>query len=189
MTDSTLNADLWVFGYGSLMWRPGFSFDAMQAARVAGYRRDMCFLSIHYRGTFDVPGLVCGLMPDPGSICHGRAYRIAAAEAAATVAYLDERELITDIYLPQVLPIVLGGGETVAARVYIADTDHAQFVGRWPIERKAAAIVAGHGSMGRSLDYLISLVAHLQELGIEDAHLRVLRDLAIGLDGRQLDPR
>lgn len=174
----SLPADFWIFGYGSLMWRPGFSFVEVQAARVSGFRRDMCFLSIHYRGTAETPGLVCGLMEEPGAVCHGRAFRIAPEDVATVVAYLDERELITNIYRPQILTPVLGDGTTVQARTYVADMSPAQFVGDWSDAEKAAAIVAGRGTEGRSLDYLASLVAHLDELNIGDAHLRRLRALA-----------
>src|SRR4051812_36381692 len=94
--------DFWVFGYASLMWRPGFAFADASAATLSGYRRDMCFLSIHYRGTPEVPGLVCGLMPcTPDSVCKGRAYRLAPDQIEAAVNYLDERELITAIYIPR----------------------------------------------------------------------------------------
>ena len=133
-------ADLWVFGYGSLMWRPGFSFLEMQAARVSGFTRDMCFLSIHYRGTPKNPGLVCGLMEDARSACQGRAFRVAAADADAVIAYLDERELITDIYHPRMLDVTLEDGRTVPARGYVADTAHQQFVGGWSDAEKAAAL-------------------------------------------------
>lgn len=172
------SGDLWVFGYGSLMWRPGFSFLEMQAARVSGFVRDMCFLSIHYRGTRETPGLVCGLMEDGGGACRGRAFRVAADAAASVIAYLDERELITDIYLPRTLTATLADGTAVAVRAYVADTAHAQFVGAWSDEQKAAAIVAGRGSEGRSLDYLANLVVHLDELSLGDSHLHRLLDLA-----------
>jgi cation transport protein ChaC len=169
---------MWVFAYGSLIWRPGFSFAEMQAARVCGYRRDMCFLSIHYRGTATQPGLVCGLMEDAGAVCRGRAYRIDLGSAEDAIAYLDARELISGIYHPRTLPVVLEDGRTVFARTYVADTAHAQFVGNWADDRKAAAIVSGRGSQGRSIDYLKDLVHHLDALGIDDAHLRDLLGLA-----------
>jgi cation transport protein ChaC len=171
-------ADFWVFAYGSLMWRPGFSCVEVQAARVSGFRRDMCFLSIHYRGTAQTPGLVCGLMEEPGAVCHGRAFRIAPEAVADTVAYLDARELITNIYLPRTLPAVLGDGQLVHAQAYVADITHAQFVGHWSDADKAAAIAAGRGSEGRSLDYLASLVAHLDELNIGDGYLHRLLTMA-----------
>jgi cation transport protein ChaC len=160
------------------MWRPGFAFVEMQAARVSGFVRDMCFLSIHYRGTAEAPGLVCGLMEDKEGVCRGRAFRIAPDQADAVVAYLDERELITDIYHPRTLAVVLEDGRTVPARGYVADTGHVQFVGGWSDAEKARAIAAGRGSAGSSLDYLASLVTHLDELGITDGHMHRLLDLA-----------
>lgn len=163
--------DFWVFGYASLMWRPGFDYVEAQPATLSGYRRDMCFLSIHYRGTPENPGLVCGLMPDVGgALCKGLAYRIAPENIEAAVTYLDARELITDIYIPRHLPIMLGD-RAARARIYVADTAHAQYVGHWSDAEKAAAIVSGSGSEGRSLDYLANVVAHLRELGIDDTHM------------------
>ena len=177
--------DFWVFGYASLMWRPGFSFTEAQGATLQGYVRDMCFLSIHYRGTAKVPGLVCGLMAAPaGSTCHGRAYRLASTEIAAAVNYLDERELITGIYVPRHLGLQLADGRRVTARVYVADTAHAQFVGSWSDDEKVTAIVRGVGSEGRSIDYLLSLMDHLRELGIEDAHMAALLNKARALENQ-----
>lgn len=174
--------NFWVFGYASLMWRPGFAFAEAQAATLRGYARDMCFLSIHYRGTPQVPGLVCGLMPVSQGACRGRAYRIAAADVAGAVKYLDERELITGIYVPRHLPLRLDDGRDVLARVYVADTAHEQFVGTWSDENKAAAVVRGIGGEGRSLDYLASVVDHLRQLGIKDAHMMALLKSAQALE-------
>ena len=175
---SAVHPGFWVFGYGSLMWRPGFSFVEMQAARVPGFVRDMCFLSIHYRGTVETPGLVCGLMEDAAGVCHGRAFRIADDAVPGVIATLDARELISGIYHPCTLPVMLESGVVVNARTYVADTSHAQFVGGWSDDQKAVAIAAGRGSEGRSLDYLASLVAHLDELGIGDGHMHRLLELA-----------
>jgi cation transport protein ChaC len=174
--------DLWVFGYGSLMWRPGFSFVETQPARLAGYRRDMCLLSFHYRGTHDLPGLVCGLMD--GEACSGRAYRIAVVDADHALEYLDARELITDIYIPRHLPIVLESGRTVIARIYIADVAHEQFVGNWSHADKIRYIVQGKGTEGRSLEYLRNLVQHLVDLGIVDAHMDALLKAAQAADAK-----
>jgi cation transport protein ChaC len=174
--DSPLDPNsFWVFGYASLMWRPGFAFVEARPATLAGYRRDMCFLSIHYRGTPECPGLVCGLMPAaPEALCRGRAFRIAPEHIASAMKYLDERELITAIYKPRHLEVELDGLGRTLARVYIADTDHDQFAGGWSDDKKAAAILSGRGSEGRSLDYLASVIAHLAELGIDDTHLTQL---------------
>jgi cation transport protein ChaC len=172
--------DLWLFGYGSLMWRPGFTFVETQPATLAGFHRDMCLLSIHYRGTPDRPGLVCGLMAGEG--CSGRAYRIAAVNADAVLDYLDRRELITDIYIPRHLPIALASGRTAIARVYVADTAHGQFVGGWSDAEKVRHIVQGQGSEGRSLEYLRNLVQHLEELTIADPHMEALLAAALQVD-------
>jgi cation transport protein ChaC len=177
-------ADLWVFGYGSLMWRPGFPFVETQPALLEGYSRDMCLLSLHYRGTFDAPGLVCGLMR--GGACHGRAYRIAAVAADRALEYLDGRELITDIYIPRHLPIRLAAGRDPIARVYVADTAHGQFVGGASDAEKVALIVQGKGSEGRSLEYLHNLVRHLADLGIDDAHMRGLLDQAEAVEAERV---
>ena len=123
---------IWVFGYGSLMWHPGFAFAVMQTAVLAGYRRDMCFLSIHYRGTPENPGLVCGLVGVPESTlsCKGGAFRIHKGDVVKVVSYLDERELITDIYRPTHSRIRLENGREVTARTYLSDTKHDQFCGK-----------------------------------------------------------
>lgn len=174
--EETEDGTLWVFGFGSLMWRPGFSYTQMQAAALDGYRRDMCFLSIHYRGTPQVPGLVCGLVKadQPRVVCKGRAFCVHKSDEAKVVAYLDKRELITDIYHPTRVHIRLTDGRYVNARTYLSDTSHDQFVGNWPDENKAAAIAAGVGSEGSSLEYLENIVHHLKGLDITDVYMEKL---------------
>ncbi len=176
MTKDIDLGDYWVFGYGSLMWRPGFPFAEMAPAQLAGWRRDMCIQSIHYRGTPDVPGLVSGLTP--GGTCNGRAYRIHHHEIDGVIAYLDERELVTDVYLAQHHDVALSDGRVVSARVYVADTEHDQFAGHWPVERKIDYLLQGTGSEGRSLEYLANIVEQLDQLGIADEGLSALLNLA-----------
>jgi len=168
--------DFWVFGYGSLMWRPGFDFIEKKAARLDGFSRDMCLTSIHYRGTKDTPGMVCGL--SPGGACRGLAFKIARGDIEKVTAYLDERELISYIYIPRRLPITFEDGRSAVARVYLPDAAHAQFAGHWPDEKKARLIAQGVGSEGSSLDYLANIVAHLTELGICDEKMENLLALA-----------
>jgi cation transport protein ChaC len=162
----------WVFGYGSLMWRPGFAFVERTPAQLAGFSRDMCLTSIHYRGTAEAPGMVCGL--SPGGVCRGVAFRVAPEALADVIAYLDRRELISYIYLPRHLPVTLADGRRVVARTYVPDATHAQFVGGWSDAEKARHIAQGVGSEGSSLDYLANIVAHLRELDIADARLESL---------------
>jgi glutathione-specific gamma-glutamylcyclotransferase len=176
-TDPAIDpANVWVFGYGSLMWRPGFDFVEQRMAQLDGFSRDMCLTSIHYRGTADKPGMVCGL--SPGGTCHGLAFRIAPERAGAVIDYLDERELISYIYVPRHLPILVDGVGPAIARVYVPDAMHAQFAGHWPADKKAKHIAQGVGSEGSSLDYVANIVAHLRQLGITDANLESLLVLA-----------
>ena len=166
------DGDYWVFGYGSLMWRPGFPFVEMAPAHLHGWRRDMCIQSIHYLGTPDVPGLVSGLTP--GGSCKGRAYRIHQDHRHDVIAYLDDRELVTDVYVPQHHDVALDDGRSVTARVYVADVEHIQFAGHWTIEDKVTFLLQGHGTEGRSIDYLANVLEQLSRLGIEDEHLEEL---------------
>ncbi len=170
--------DLWVFAYGSLIWRPGFAFAEARGAELTGFRRDMCFTSIRYRGTPEKPGMVCGLMAAPGATCKGRAYRVVAEKAAAVTALIDARELVNNIYAPEEHEIALDDGRRVRARVYVGVTNHAQFAGSWSEDEKTQAIARAVGSEGPSIDYLVNLVAHLADMGIEDAHLARLLERA-----------
>jgi len=181
MTLNQSTTDYWVFGYGSLMWRPGFPFLEMMPARLNGWRRDMCIQSIHYRGTPDVPGLVSGLTP--GGDCLGRAYKIHPDDLEAAVAYLDERELVTDVYLIQHLDVDFSDGRTVSARVYVADTNHDQFAGHWPLAQKITYLLQGTGSEGRSMEYLSNIVEQLELLEIADPGLVDLLRLAQETEG------
>jgi glutathione-specific gamma-glutamylcyclotransferase len=95
-------------------------------------------------------------------------------DVAVVTDYLDGRELISNIYLPRHLPITFDDGRSVAARVYVADITHTQFVGQWPDDKKVAAVKHGIGSEGRSLEYLSSLVSQLGKIGIEDTRLNAL---------------
>ena len=162
------------------MWRPGFPFAEMAPARLDGWQRDMCVQSIHYRGTSDVPGLVTGLTP--GGMCLGRAYRILPEDVDAVITYLDERELVTDVYLPQHHFVALDDGRSVSARVYVADVDHVQYAGHWPVYDKITYLLQGIGTEGRSIDYLTSIVEQLRDLGITDEGLNDLLDHAKAAD-------
>jgi len=166
--------DFWVFGYGSLMWHPGFPHLEVRPGRLHGYHRHFCVYSHVYRGTRNRPGLVLGL--DRGGSCAGLAYRVPAAEAVETMDYLYEREMITAVYLPKWVRIGTGEGP-VRAATFIVDTDHEQYAGRLPPERIVELILQGTGSSGPCLDYLENTVRHLRALGLRDQPLERLRRL------------
>ena len=170
----TAGDPLWIFGYGSLMWRPGFAHDAAEPALLRGYHRAFCVYSVHYRGTAARPGLVLGL--DRGGSCRGRAFRVAAADAEAVIAYLDAREQVTAVYLRRRVTIEIGDTRT-AAVTYVADRAHRQYAGKLPPRRAAEIILGGHGVAGDNPEYLEHTVAHLDELGIKDGPLHDLLTL------------
>lgn len=164
----------WVFGYGSLMWRPDFPFVEARAALLRGYHRAFCIISTRYRGTADHPGRVLGLAP--GGACKGRAFRIAPKDRQRVATYLHERELITGCYEPRFLPVRLEDGRKVTAVAYVADRSHWQYAGHESPAKQSSIIRAAVGVAGPNIDYLRNTVAHLDELGIVDCALHKLLD-------------
>lgn len=165
---------MWVFGYGSLIWHPGFPVAERQVARLTGWHRSFCMSSIHHRGTAEAPGLVLALDAAPGATCAGVAFRVEPGAEAATLAALRERELVSSAYLERMLPVGLAGGGQVQALAYVIDPDHVQYVGGLPLERQAQIIAGATGGRGPNRDYLFATAAHLAELGIADADLEWL---------------
>lgn len=167
--------DLWVFGYGSLMWRPGFEFEECVPARLYGYHRSFCVYSHVHRGTPERPGLVFGL--DAGGSCRGLVYRVAGARAAATRRYLQAREQVTLIYREALVPVNLlpetGGAQRgrVEALAFVVDRRHPQYAGKLPFETQVRLIAGGVGRSGRNPDYLAETVRHLGETGVGDKGL------------------
>ncbi len=171
--------DLWVFGYGSLMWRPGFAYAERQRATLTGYRRCFCIYSVHHRGTPRRPGLVLGL--DRGGRCDGVVYRIAEGEASAVLAYLREREQINGVYRQTRVGLTLPdgiGGDMVDAVTFIAEPAHPSYAGRLSVHVQARLIRAAAGRSGPNLDYLASTLEHLAELGIRERELERVSVLA-----------
>ncbi|MEM1400980.1 MAG: gamma-glutamylcyclotransferase [Pseudomonadota bacterium] len=160
--------DLWVFGYGSLMWRPEFDFLEQRHAQLYGLHRRFCILSHRYRGTEENPGLVLGLAP--GGSCHGVVFRIARARAREILIPLWDREMVTGVYRPGYRRVKAGAG-WVSACCFVADPKHHQFCGNLDFEAEAKAIVAASGSMGPNADYLFNTIEHLAEIGIHDRAL------------------
>jgi cation transport protein ChaC len=164
--------ELWVFGYGSLIWRPGFPYLERRPARLFGAHRSLCVYSWVHRGTQENPGLVLGL--DRGGTCRGIAFKVAAAERDNVVAYLREREQVTAVYLERLRPVRFEDGATASAIAYLVDRRHPQYAGKLGEETMLRLISASEGRSGPNRDYVLNTAAHLAELGIHDAALERL---------------
>jgi len=170
----TADVERWVFGYGSLMWRPGFAFVERQAATLHGRRRAFCIYSVHHRGTYELPGLVLGLAP--GGATRGAAYRVAEADWPQVYAYLLEREQPTETYIEARRPVRLADGRTVESLVFLSDVHHPQWAGALSLERQAELIARERGAVKLTLEVLS---------GNQPAMRLYER---IGFAGYQLDP-
>ncbi|WP_223422752.1 gamma-glutamylcyclotransferase [Tateyamaria pelophila] len=162
---------MWVFGYGSLLWNPGFDVAEEVMATLPGYARSFCMRSIHHRGSEEKPGLVLALDEVREAQCHGVALRVAPGTEDATLTYLRERELISSAYLEKVLEVTLAGGQVVTAVTYVIDADHVQYCGGLPLEEQARIIANAHGGRGPNSEYLYNTAEHLHALGVADADL------------------
>jgi len=169
--------EFWVFGYGSLIWRPGFPYIERRPARLAGAHRSLCVYSWVHRGTRERPGLVLGL--DRGGTCLGIAYRVAPAAWDGVVAYLREREQVTAVYLERERDIRFADGSRARAITYLVDPNHAQYAGKLDEETQFHIVAGAHGQSGDNRAYVVNTAAHLAELGIAD---RLLARLAARLE-------
>lgn len=178
-----LEDDLWVFAYGSLIWRPGFVHEEVRPARLWGWHRALCVYSWHHRGTPETPGVVLGL--DRGGSCRGVVYRVAAARRTEVLAYLREREQISPlehipspIYREVFRPVRFedGAGRRAespgpAALTYVVDRSHPQYTGPIDEETVLTLVRQGRGVSGANPDYVVSTADHLAALGMHDAGL------------------
>lgn len=163
--------DLWVFGYGSLLWDPGFPVAETRVARLLDWHRSFCMSSIHHRGTPEAPGLVLALDHKPGAICHGIAFRVAAPHAADTLAYLRERELVSSAYLETRQRVVFSdGGQQDDVLTYVIDPAHVQYC-TLTLEEQARIIARAVGGRGPNDAYLNNTARHLHALGLPDPDL------------------
>src|ERR1700754_1907134 len=166
--------DLWVFGYGSLMWRPGFEFIEQVPARLVGEHRALCVYSFVHRGTPEKPGLVLGL--DRGGACRGVAFRVAEKQRAATVNYLREREQVTSVYREVMRSVWLENEprQRVAALAYVVDRGHVQYAGRLSLADQVRHVQQGHGQSGANRDYVLATVSAIEAEGFRDQPLHQL---------------
>jgi len=172
---------LWVFGYGSLLWNPGFQPAEAATARLHDYHRSFCMLSIHHRGTPTEPGLVLALDESRGSTCTGVAFRVEQAEEDAVLAQLRERELISSAYIEREVSLSLRDGRDITALAYVIDPGHEQYC-HFDLETQARMIARATGGRGPNDEYLFNTATHLEQMGIRDADMEWLvarvRDLA-----------
>jgi glutathione-specific gamma-glutamylcyclotransferase len=186
LADQHDHEDLWVFGYGSLMWRPGFEFVEHVPARLIGLHRALCVYSFVHRGTPERPGLVLGL--DRGGMCRGIAFRVAAASGDATIAYLRAREQVTTVYLETWRRIELeeAARRQVRALCFVVDRSHVQYAGRLTLAESVHHVRQGHGSSGANRDYVLETVQALEALGYRETELHLIAErLNSGISHRE----
>jgi cation transport protein ChaC len=176
--------DLWVFGYGSLMWSPCFAYRESRLARVHGFHRALCILSTRYRGTHLKPGLVMGLCR--GGSCWGMAFRIAAPDVRATLRRLWRREMPRRVYQPRLVPATLRGGRTVRALAFLADPENPAYVRELDLHGRARLVAQGIGQRGPCIEYIRNTLEHMQAIGVRDPHLERVLHAALSLQQESL---
>jgi cation transport protein ChaC len=165
----------WVFGYGSLIWNPGFAFVSAQQGLLGGAHRSLCIVSHHHRGTPERPGLVFGLAR--GGSCRGMVFEVRDSDWPSVQAYLQEREQVTAVYRDAMRPVRLEDGRRVSALAFLVDERHEQFAGLMTVEQQVQMVLAAQGKSGRNLDYVLNTARHLEEMGIHDRQLMALANL------------
>ena len=177
--------DLWVFGYASLMWSPGFRHRERLPAFVYGYHRSLCIYSHRHRGTPERPGLVMGLCR--GGSCWGMAYRVGSADAAQVLRALWHREMRNVVYQPRLMRARVHRNRVVKALSFVADPCHRQFAGDLDVEHTARLVAQGKGGRGPNVEYLRNTLAHMHQIGVRDAHLDRVLERALALrSGRRI---
>ncbi len=178
--------DFWVFGYGSLMWRPGFAFEEAVPAQLVGAHRSLCVYSVVHRGSRRHPGLVLGL--DAGGRCDGLAFRVRAGNERRTRVYLRAREQVTRVYREAIRPVRLmdGGKSGARALCFLVDNSHRQYAGKLPLTEQAFLVRRGEGRSGPNTEYLANTVRHLSGLGIDEPPLTRLLPL-VGIRSNALN--
>lgn len=167
-------SDLWIFGYGSLMWRPGFDHTESCPALLRGAHRSLCVYSVVHRGTEKKPGLVLGL--DAGGSCRGIAFRVSGAKGQATLEYLREREQATMVYRETHRRVSLldGSNRKVKAVCFMVDRTHPQYAGRLSVTRQAELVRTSTGASGHNVEYVANTLRHLDEMGLQEPPLAEL---------------
>jgi cation transport protein ChaC len=165
-------SDLWLFGYGSLIWNPGLPTVESCRARVRGYHRGLYLWSRVNRGTPQLPGLVLAL--DRGGSCPGVALRLAAEGAMPHLDILWQREMAMGSYRPAWLPCVLDDGRRVPALAFVMRRDIPSYAGRLPDQVVKTVFQCASGRYGTTLDYVARTVEALRASGMPDRALEAL---------------
>lgn len=171
--------DLWVFGYGSLMWSPGFRYAERSVGKLHGYHRALCILSTRYRGTHRKPGLVVGLCR--GGSCWGMAFRVEAARVRRTLARLWQREMPRRVYEARLVPVRVRARKRVRALAFVAKPDHPSFVRELDLHGRARLVAQGIGQRGDCVDYIRRTLSHMHQVGVRDPHLERVLQAAMDL--------
>ncbi|MGR3492435.1 MAG: gamma-glutamylcyclotransferase [Shimia sp.] len=174
----------WVFGYGSLVWDPGFEPADQALATLDGYARSFCMWSIHHRGSEEEPGLVLALDAEAGAACRGMAFQL-PDDGGVALAVLRERELISSAYREEEVDLTLDDGRTIRSLAYIINRAHKQYAKGLTLDTQAEIIARAQGGRGPNCDYLWKTADRLEALGIGDPDLR---DLSERVKARMVHP-
>ena len=167
--------DFWVFGYGSLMWNPGFEVLERRKGVLYGLHRSLCIHSWVHRGTQEKPGLVLGL--DHGGACKGIVMRAPGHKREEIIDYLRARELVTSVYLECWRKVILpDNGASVEALVYRADQSHPQYAKGISLEQQVDVVSRSQGRSGHNRDYVANTVEAIRREGIRDGVLEYINE-------------
>jgi cation transport protein ChaC len=173
-----VGSDVWVFGYGSLVWNPIVHHEERRVARLHGFHRSFCLWSHVNRGSLQKPGLVLGL--DTGGSCRGVAFRIAARHVAEELRLLWRREMVLGVYAPR-WTAVETGDDILSAIAFFANREHANYAGKLPLETVIRTLVSARGQLGTPAEYLLETVRGLIEHGVRDPYLLELRKRVLAM--------
>lgn len=179
--------ELWVFGYGSLMWAPGFAYRERCVGLLHGYHRALCILSTRHRGTQRRPGLVLGLCR--GGSCWGVAFRVPARRVPATLRRLWNREMPRRVYEARLVPVRISRGRRVRALAFVADPAHPQVVRELDLASRAQLVAQGVGGRGPCTEYIRATLRHMEALGVADPHLARVLETAEAMRSRAASRR
>ena len=171
-TFTVSESSVWIFGYGSLIWRPNFKYLRSEQGHLSGWKRFFYQGSPDHRGTPECPGCVVTIVREPRAQCFGRLYLIEQAEYSRVFSYLDERE--AEGYEKLLLLVETLNGESIEAVVYVASTQNPHFLDNWSILEIARRIRTAAGPSGSNLEYFWRLHDSLEASGVVDDHVMAI---------------